>query len=657
MKLFDKLFLLLLTISLSQCTSDITKDDLEELPEPFDYVVESKNPGFVSGDTRVLVHKAEASEAQSDGKVEKSHDDNLNTHYHSRWGDGTVFPVTLTYYFENVPQIDYVVYHPRLAPSNNGNFKEFELWYSTEGNPDFVKYGEYDFEGRGTATTITFTNSLKAPKAIRFIVKSGLNNFVSCAEMYFYIKKPQPIVPPIFTDNTFTELLPGVGKKAIDTIQNDFFRNLAMALLANCYPHEFRIQEYKPYPHPTKKASENKTWPYSILDNPTGIYVNTTDELLVFVGKLNSGSASLSINVIDFDDSYSNNPISIKEGINVVKPGKKGLVYVMYHTSNPADQPVKIHIATGTVNGYYDIAKHDKNDWERLLNSAKGKYFDVLGQYSHMTFPTASFRQYTPNGQRLVEVYDSIAYLEQRFIGLEKYNRMNNNRMYFHVIYDGRIYATHYRTAYDISIMPAICDVNRARSTDIWGLAHEVGHINQTQPGFDWAGMTEVSNNVYSMYVQYIFGNKSRLLNDKPSPYTSLYEKGFTEIIDAGAIHFTYPDVFCKLIPFWQLELYYSRAKGYTDVYADIHEQVRLRPNQSNNGAHQMEFIRICCDVVKEDLTDFFKAWGMLTPVAESNFTCTQTQIDEIINYAKRYPKPAKDFRYIHDDNIEEYKH
>ena len=119
-----------------------------------------------------------------------------------------------------------------------------------------------------------------------------------------------------------------------------------------------------------------------------------------------------------------------------------------------------------------------------MLDSASFNHFDVLGKYSHLTFPTASFRKYTPDGQRLIEVYDSISYLEQRFIGLEKYDRMNKSRMYFHVVYTGNIYATYHRTAYDISVM-YISDVNRARTVDIWGMAHEAGHVNQTSPGFE----------------------------------------------------------------------------------------------------------------------------------------------------------------------------
>ena len=149
------------------------------------------------------------------------------------------------------------------------------------------------------------------------------------------------------------------------------------------------------------------------------------------------------------------------------------------------------------------------------------------------------------------------------------------------------------------------------------------------------------------MHVQYSFGNKSRLADEKlgrnDGGYNNRYEKGFTEIIAAQAPHSTYGDVFCKLIPFWQLELYYSHVKGYKDFYADVHEQVRQRPNPSNDSEAILAFIKICCDVAKEDLTDFFKIWGLLTS-------------KDLMRDAQKYPKPAMNLHYIHDDCVEDFR-
>lgn len=58
--------------------------------------------------------------------------------------------------------------------------------------------------------------------------------------------------------------------------------------------------------------------------------------------------------------------------------------------------------------------------------------------------------------------------------------------------------------------------------------------------------------------------------------------------------------------------------------------------------------MRNTMDVVKEDLTDFFIKAGMLKPIdkelddyARGQMTITQTDCDELVKYASKYPKPA----------------
>ena len=71
----------------------------------------------------------------------------------------------------------------------------------------------------------------------------------------------------------------------------------------------------------------------------------------------------------------------------------------MYHTrtlDDAAALPVKIHFASGTVNGYFDSQKHEGR-WNELLGKATDKYFDVVGKYAHMTFETNDYRKYAAN--------------------------------------------------------------------------------------------------------------------------------------------------------------------------------------------------------------------------------------------------------------------
>ena len=136
----------------------------------------------------------------------------------------------------------------------------------------------------------------------------------------------------------------------------------------------------------------------------------------------------------------------------------------------------------------------------------------MLGKFAHLSFTTGDLRQYTPDITELIALYDDIVDLEQDFLGLYKYDRANKTRMYFrtNTHEDMYMYATSYRTEYNKGTMSALCNPNTLRSSP-WGPAHEVGHVNQTRPGLRWLGMTEVSNNIYSLYVQTSWGNDARI--------------------------------------------------------------------------------------------------------------------------------------------------
>ena len=187
-----------------------------------------------------------------------------------------------------------------------------------------------------------------------------------------------------------------------------------------------------------------------------------------------------------------------------------------------------------------------------------------------------------------------------------------------------------------------------------WGFSHETGHVLQMIPQMTWGGMTEVSCNLFSMYTVGRMGNESRLKAQKN--YASARKK----IIEANPkrSYLTEEDVFDRLVPFWQLHLYFSR-NGRPDLYADVMEQMRRRPDAgSGNDAirNQFEFVKICCDVSKLDLTEFFEKWGFfwvgqltVEDYGKYDYHITQGMVDETKSYIakKKYRKPSADLTLI----------
>lgn len=622
-------------------------------------------------DVQVEVSSGDASSYQAGAGLSNSFDGDMGTIYHSNWSNGAqgYFPITLTYNFENVKRIDYLVYNPRQSGSN-GNFREFEVQVSTQANPEFVKYGDFDFGGSGSAGIISFTGGVDNPRGVRFVVRSGAGDgqgFASCAEMQFFVKASQSFRPStIFADELCTTLRPEITKANIDTISVKFYKDLAKNLLAKTYNFEFRVQQFRAFINPDVQSWSHKINPYSLLDNPTGISVDNDQELIVLVGPMRGKSIGLKIQ--DLDEGYGGSSYALTEGLNVIRTSNKGLIYVMYHTPDGKGEPVKMHIASGRVNGYFDVAKHKAEDWTRLIDGASNKYFDVLGKYSHMTYTTAAFRNYTKNGKALADATDSIVRFQHELMGLYKYNKELKNRIYMHVVYgDSYMYATSYRTAYHEGTLSTLASEAEIKAGGIWGPAHEIGHCNQTRPGFKWHGMTEVSNNLFSQYCQQRFGISTRLQSeDMGAEHVNRFGKAFnTLLLRPDVPHCKEGDVFCKLVPFWQLQLYFGNVLGRSDVYPAIFEMVRTQGNPSTEGLAQLNFVRLACQATGTNLLDFFRAWGMLTPV---NYTfddygvrtveVTQEQADALVAEieAKNYPQPRHCIEYIYDDAVYLYK-
>ena len=646
-------------------------------------------PEEIKDDIKIKVKDGKSSSSQPGNGIGLSFDENLSTNYHSNWNNSSsdYFPITLEYQFGEDTDMDYFVYYPRRS-GVNGNFKEVEIEVKSRANSrgveEWKKVLSHDFGGSSSPARIDFPEPQIGVTAVRFIVKSGAGDrqgFASCAEMKFYRKNPQHFdFASLFTDATCSELKPGITEAQINTCTHSFFKNLAYYIYKNRYDKEFRVNQFKAYPHPGVQAKENKTSPYSLMDNPTGISVQQDEYLIVLADKL---PAKVWLRVQNLDvpgGDGAQHPVDypLHEGINKIKMQTKGLVYILYHSPDYASlPPIKLHFASGKVNGYYDSQNPAHQGREKeLLAAAEDPYFDVLGKYAHLTFPTDRFRKHTKNLRKLIDTFDTIVYNEQELLGLVRYNRVFKNRMYFHVMYHSHMYATSFRTAYNDKTLSSLCDEELLSTSSCWGPAHEVGHCNQTRPGLKWLGTTEVTNNIMSEYIQTtVFGQPSRVqsevLNDAVSK--NRYTKAWNQVIVERISHAEEKDVFCKLIPFWQLQLYFGNVlerspKTQTDkggFYPDVYEYYRTHADVFGAGRQQLEFVYVASQAAHLNLLDFFEKWGFLKPVdirlndyREGDLKVTQKDADEIRTRVEAlgFPKPIVPLEYITDLNVEVFK-
>ncbi|MDR2413634.1 MAG: M60 family metallopeptidase [Odoribacteraceae bacterium] len=641
------------------------------------------DPGLLVTDTKLKIKSSVASEAHAGEGVELSHDGNYTTIYHSRWGEETSYPVSLTYTLDEADRLDYMIYYPRQEGSN-GNFKTLKVHARSTGNSVFTLLGEYDFGGASTPSRIVFSTPVTSPAEVKIEVLSGVGNnvkgFVSCAEMEFYKRTANTYeFFDLFTDKTCSELKPGVTINQVREIPEPFIRGMAASILNGDYPLADRVREYPAYPVTGDIAAANKSKNYGLLDNATGISINLNEEVVVFAGELRGRDVYL--RVMDFNDGYTGLSYQLFEGMNKIKVANKGLAYIMYHVKDDAiysttAPPVKIHVASGQVNGLFDISRHGKDDWQPLLARTVNQHVDVLGRKVHLLFPVARYRAHCPDIVPLLEAYDRITELEQEFTGLIKYKRVPPNRVMLLVSYNPSTYmsATDYRTNYHDNTLEELMNVGLLTTTSIWGPAHEIGHVHQTGPTLSWVGLGEVSNNIYSLYVQTSFGNASRI-STKGSNSETDYRRGFNEIVVPAIPHgrlgaISTDPYFQKLVPFWQVHLY-AVILGKDDLYKDLHEKARTGTDKNYStqaGEIQLDFARNVCDYLQTDLTAFFEAWGFVREIdevvgdyASARMTITATQVanwkNEIASRSYAANKAPGGLVYLTDNTVDVIKY
>lgn len=520
---------------------------------------------------------------------------------------------------------------------------------------------------KGTIQRIDIPKELKGVRTVRLSVEEGDGNTIGALEIEVYTNNITDLDPTVlFTDATCSKLKDGITKKDIESFPYEYFRNIARHMMNDTYQREFRIEEYKAYQHPSVQSRENKTTAQSLLDNPTGISVEQGESLVVMVG--DTHGENISLRVVDWDgeskkvDGWGHyNTYMLNPGLNRFDNVPRGLVYVMYHTDNfKTAKPVKIHIVSGKINGLYDSSKHRPEQWDNLLNSAIDKHFDVVGKYAHIIFPTSNLFSIN-DGQVWIDNYDLMVLEQQKFIGLEKYKKMFNNRHQFNVMYsDSYMYSAGNHTAYSKGTIAGLCEPDAAFS---WGPAHEVGHSMQTSPGMKWHGLTEVTNNILSRHIQYSYLTKDIYRPDR-------YRTALNDVLvhKRPFINVGNGDVFCRLVPFWSLELYMNYVLGKEDFYKDIYEAVRIETNKNSaaqSGEIQLDFAYKACVSSGLDLTDYFEKWGWFRSVNVEVSDYGDAQYIVTDDYARKIkeeiaalglPKPKHNFEYITELTVDIYK-
>ena len=627
--------------------------------------------------------KASEEETDPDRSIEHSFDDKFiadgGVPYHSKWGQSADFPVILEYYFEGNTDIDYFIYHTN---SGNGTFGKFNVYTQTKENTEYVHQGSYDFNMRNSPSIASLKTPVKATK-VKFEVHSGKNGYVSCDEMQFFKKNKKNTLEEqlltVFTDITCSEIKPDVTQEQIEALP-EFFIQTASALKDDSYnkwEKEFRIREYCPYSSADEWADKLMTRKYGDLDNPTGIYVNEGDEVVVLVG--NTHGQSISIQNIGEETSkgYAQTSVNgdiypLKEGVNKLTAKQTGMLFVMYNTNiqNPDAQPIKIHIPLGggKVCGFFSLKEHQTNEkYKELIDKADYKYFCVIGNAIILYFHHKQLKAAVPYDiLSSIELWDNMIQWQQELMGIEDvYPKQMNNHIFAISPEGGYMWASEGRIAFVYTVLGDILRKSYLMaSRNSWGPAHEIGHVHQG--AINWASTTESSNNLFSNYTIYKFGqNCSRGTELAVPEYAANVKKAtlvFRRCVENKAwcdfgTDYQGEDQEMHARMNWQLWNYYHRCGYNPQFFPTLFKLMREnRVSTQDPGENQMMYARMACRAANENLTDFFERWGFFVPISMKvnqygtyNYIVTDAMIKETKEFMKQFPAPKHAFYYLED--------
>lgn len=610
-----------------------------------------------------------------------------------------------------------VVPHHQIASAS-----ERILCYDIQGNVDYEVSDDVDWvelrkaDGRlyvylkqnfsTDVRTGTITLHNETHQIVRTIViEQGGDN---SAEQAPDIEHPEYA---IFADNVLSGLREGVTIEDLEKLTNPFIKSLATQMFEGKYSTNYRLGTYEAYETVSTLASRLKTGEYNKYENPTGIFFESGDAKVVVVDGL-TGPYTARLIIKDFGGSGSQPESSypLKNGVNLIKAKNRGNSYVSYYTDDYMNAPdLKVHIAMGRVNGYFDLERGDTNeDWVALLENACSDIMDVRTKNLQVAFPTERFRAACPkNGVEMALNLDSTVHYSREIMGLHLYNMWPKNRQFARVVWSGFMFADGYGAAANDNSIEVWMKPSPA-SFEFWGLAHELGHNNQINPGLKWKGTGETTNNIYSAWVQFKLGPGWYRLeseNSGQNDYSGLKGGRFNCYLEEGVRKgnswqlqkgpdYGWPsekftvrnedydgktlskdttvvsgnfDHFVKLAPMWQLQLYCHQANVSPNVYGKVCQAIRTTNYSGmSNGQIQMRFMKLVCDSTQLNFLPFFEKAGMLRPInyyvqdyGNGWLKINQAMIDELKDHVKKqgYPTPEGEINYITALNWETFAH
>lgn len=457
-------------------------------------------------------------------------------------------------------------------------------------------------------------------------------------------------------------------------INSTTLQNMAIKIKNNSWAEWekiFRVRKVEPYTNPDTWNNILKIgYNYTRLSNPTGIWSNTHQMLYVFIGDDIPEGASVNLIQVKQSDQQGDSQ-QLHKGMNAILTNSERALYINYEvsTSDAADSKkwrdypdISIHIEGGVVDGYFDANREGINTneaWKQMV--AKGMFskpFAMMkGRNIIYQMNSTLTKEYVPQKMReIVDFWDWMVDVQHSLMAVNEYKDRWHSVLGFYSCTYNFMFASGCGTYYNESTLKDILvyDTMAAGGGSLWGPAHEVGHIHQGL--INMIGCTEISNNLFSQAVVHLNGKTSTRLNHRK----------FKDVANLYAANTSWHDynLWDRNTMYLKLYLYYEVQGFHPGLFCELFRELRKDPLNHNKGSQSnpipasedfLKFALKVSSIVKEDLTEFFQAFGFFVPFetrvigdyGDYYTNCTQEMIDAAKAQMAQYKKPNGNILFV----------
>lgn len=307
----------------------------------------------------------------------------------------------------------------------------------------------------------------------------------------------------------------------------------------------------------------------------------------------------------------------IDKTVTTIASPAGGLVYI---TCSPKDEAFAgtFEIEGAVASPHFVLHTTTDEQWSDMLAQSGAPWGEIEAGSIILSLPTEQLRELVnPNAK--IAMWDQIvgACYDLAQIPTPFYRKQR-------IVADVQISGGYMHSGYPImanaTACGTLCDPERLLKESGWGFFHEIGHNMQNAVDWVFAGSTEVSVNLFTLYVfdKVIMGRDKAHFN-----ISQEYTKPRIEKYFAGGADFEIwkKDPFLGLITLRQIQEDFGWEifkKTFRRFQQENRQMTREKRKGSREQADQRKidnFVTYLSDAAERDLAPFFKLWGF--PVSE----------------------------------------